>query len=81
MIKDGQIIFFLQNDNVTLQMVLAFFTGSDFLPPLGLPDATLSFNSRNAYPCASTCAIELTLPTKSQEYSKFKMNIDINCIY
>ena len=58
-------------------MVLAFFTGSDSLPPLGLPDATLSFNSRNAYPCASTCAIELTLPTKFREYSMFKMNMDI----
>ena len=76
--KDSQIIFFFFSaDNVTLQMVLAFFTGSDSLPPLGLLDATLSFNSRNAYPCASACMIELKLPTKFREYSMFKMNMDI----
>ena len=57
--------------------MLAFFTRNDSLPPSGLPDATLSFNSRNAHPCASTCTIELTLPTKFQNYSLFKMNMDI----
>ena len=76
--EDGQIVFsFFSADNVTLQMVLAFFTGSDSLPFLGLLDATLSFNSRNAYPCASACMIELKLPTKFREYSMFKMNMDI----
>lgn len=49
---------------VTLAMIMSFFTGSDHIPPLGLPDGTLSFNPENAYPTASTCAIELTLPTK-----------------
>ena len=35
--------------------VLSFFTGADSIPPLGLGDATLTFNDTNPYPTASTC--------------------------
>ena len=62
---------------VTLPMIISFFTGADSIPPLGLPDATLSFNSKNIYPAASTCAIELTLPSKLKSYKEFKNNLTI----
>lgn len=52
----------------TLEKVLAFFTGADEIPPLGydvpIQGPCLSFNHSAVYPTASTCAIELTLPTK-----------------
>ena len=60
---------------VTLSMVMSFFTGSDSIPPLGLPDAVLNFNLDNIYPTASTCAIELTLPSKLHSYEEFKANL------
>lgn len=49
------------------------FTGADTIPPLGLGDATLSFNHTYPYPTASTCALCLTLPTMySKDYMNFK---------
>lgn len=62
---------------VTLSTVMSFFTGSDSIPPLGLPDAVLSFNKDNMFPTASTCALELTLPTKLLSYDEFKHKCDI----
>lgn len=64
-------------ENVSLSMVLSFFTGSDSIPPLGIPDAVLNFNPDIMYPTASTCAIELTLPTKLTDYSQFKRNLTV----
>ena len=61
---------------VSLKMVLAFFTGGDSIPPLGYKSAVLSFNPVNPYPTASTCAIELTLPSKYRDYEQFKKQLD-----
>ena len=44
---------------VTLSMVMSFFTGSDSIPPLGLPDAVLNFNLDNIYPTALTTAFTM----------------------
>ena len=48
-----------------LHEVLNFFTGSDYPPPLGFNiDPILRFSNTNELPTASTCALEITLPTK-----------------
>ena len=53
--------------------VLAFFTGTDTLPPLGLEvGPTLNFSAINVFPTASTCAMILTLLTKYLTYPDFK---------
>ena len=50
---------------VSLSTVLSFFTGADVPPPLGFHPATLKFSEVVAeFPTASSCALELTLPTK-----------------
>lgn len=50
---------------LSLENVLNFFTGSEVVPPQGFdPKPTLLFNSENIFPTASTCAIELCLPTR-----------------
>ena len=63
---------------VSMKMVLAFFSGADSIPPLGYGrPATLNFNATNPYPTASTCSIELTLPTKYANFEAFKKAMDI----
>ena len=59
-------------------MILAFFTGADAIPPLGYDKpVTLSFNSSNPYSTASTCGLELTLPTKYYvNFDEFKKKMD-----
>lgn len=57
---------------ITMGDVLSFFTGADNIPPLGLGDATLTFNDTNPYPTASTCGLCFTLPTMYRNYSSFK---------
>lgn len=47
------------------------------IPPLGLDHASLNFNESNAYPTASTCALELTLPTKHWTYNEFMQHFDV----
>ncbi len=55
--------FVFCTEEVSLEMVLSFFTGADDIPPLGFPhDPQLNFSPTSPYPTASTCAIELTLP-------------------
>ena len=62
--------FFL---SVTLSTVLSFVTGAEEIPPLGFPhNATLGFSETNPYPTASTCAIQLTLPSKYAMYEDFR---------
>ena len=58
----------------TLGDVLSFYTGADMIPLLGFPiSCTLSFNKDNVMPVASTCALELTLPTKyHNDFKQFK---------
>ena len=63
--------------DVPLYKILSFFTGCEAIPPLGFPDVTLSFNSEHSYPSASTCAVELTLPTKFQDYDVFAQNLTV----
>lgn len=49
---------------VSLGDVLAYFTGAQYPPPLGFDaKAAVRFNSISPFPLASTCALELTLPT------------------
>ena len=49
---------------MSLPEILAFFTGTERVPPLGFDHPpTLRFDSNNIFPTASTCALELTLPT------------------
>ena len=59
---------------VSVGTVLPFFTGADTIPPLGYTSAVLNFNQ---YPTASTCAVELTLPTKHTQYEQFKKQLDV----
>ena len=59
-------------ESVKLDTLLSFFTGADVLPPLGYKTVTLDFNNSNIYPTASTCSIQLTLPTKHSTYDEFK---------
>ena len=66
----------LGEEKISLKMVLAFFTGANTIPPLGYKSSTLNFNANNHYPTASTCAIQLTLPSKYQEYEEFKKQMD-----
>ena len=50
---------------MTLEQILNFFTGANYPPPLGFDQpAALWFSPLAEFPCASTCALELTLPTK-----------------
>ena len=49
---------------VTLGNLLSFFTGAEYPPSLGFGiPASVRFNSDSQFPLASTCALELTLPT------------------
>ena len=60
--------------NVTLKDVLVFFSGADAIPPLGFPrEPSLVFiHNSLPLPTASTCALELRIPTVHTEYSTFK---------
>lgn len=49
---------------MTLSEIFSFFTGAAYPPPLGFDtDPSVRF-SNGEYPTASTCIVELTLPTK-----------------
>ena len=61
-------------DNLALEEILIFFSGSDYVPPLGfIPDPTLSFHKKD-FPTASTCSLRLTLPLH-QDYETFKNKV------
>ena len=62
---------------MSLGSILSFFSGSNDIPPLGFPnEAELNFNADAVYPTASTCAIQLTLPTKYTNFDEFKQKLD-----
>lgn len=61
---------------VSLEMVLSLFTGAENIPPEGYSCVVLNFHNQNHYPIASTCAVELTLPTKHSQYDNFKKQLD-----
>ena len=58
-------------------MILEFFTGADEIPPLGFPHEPVLNFSDGPYPTASTCAIQLTLPTQYRYYHPFKSALDL----
>ena len=59
-------------------MVMSFFSGADDIPPMGYPrDPELNFNPSSRYPTASTCALQLTLPTCYDQYDQFKGALDV----
>ncbi|XP_064390717.1 apoptosis-resistant E3 ubiquitin protein ligase 1-like [Halichondria panicea] len=52
-------------DSVSLKTILSFTTGSESVPPIGFDNSLgLRFNDTNVFPTSSTCALELTLPSK-----------------
>ena len=54
-----------------------YFSGADDIPPLGFPhEPELNFNSTSVYPTASTCAIQLMLPSQYSNYEDFKLKLD-----
>jgi len=56
---------------------MSFFSGADDIPPMGYPhEPLINFNPDSAYPTASTCALQLTLPTCYPEYVAFKRALD-----
>lgn len=62
---------------MTLSEILIFSTGADEERPLGYShNPVLNFNNDNYYPTASTCAIQLTLPTRFCDYPSFKSSLD-----
>ncbi len=70
----------LADPPVTLETVLAFFTGSEEIPPLGYGSysmPSIRFDQNQSIPKASTCAIELTLSAKYYDQpAKFKTIMD-----
>lgn len=63
--------------DVSLSTLLSFCTGSKYPPPLGFGQPiTIRFDGNTDWPLASTCALQLTLPSKfHNNCSKFKDNI------
>ena len=57
--------------DVSLSLVLMFFTGVEYPPPTGFDNgAEMWFDSESVFPTASTCALVLTLPTKYHNNSE-----------
>ena len=52
------------DDGATLGTLLAFYTGAEYPPSLGFHPAAIRFSPAAEFPTSSTCALELTLPTK-----------------
>ena len=69
---------------VKLSDVISFFSGAEEPPPAGFPrQPKLNFNLDHnvIYPTASTCAVELTLPTKYRVYKEFKQSLNIAFLF
>jgi hypothetical protein len=64
--------------DVSLKMIFSFFTGANSIPPTGY-DVTpiMYFNPTSLYPTASTCALQLTIPTCHSGYDSFKQAMDV----
>ena len=62
---------------MSLGTILSFFSGADNIPPLGFPnEPELNFNPKAVHPTASTCSIQLTLPTKYANFEELKNKLD-----
>ena len=62
----------------TLEEDLVFFTGSSTIPPLGFkkqPKIVFLEDHSRVLPTASTCSLELRLPTCHVGYYDFKTNV------
>ena len=53
-----------EHPEVTLEYILSFITGAEYPPPLGFDESPGIRFSTSEFPLASTCALELILPTK-----------------
>ena len=64
-----------------LWVMLSFCTGSKYPPPLGFDEPiTVRFDPNSEWPLASTCALQLTLPSKfHNNSSKFKDKLFLLC--
>ena len=60
------------NDVVTLKEVLIFFSGAESVPPTGFPRQPSLCFIKGPLPTASTCALELRVPTVHKSYLEFK---------
>lgn len=63
-------------DSIGLHNVLSFFTGAEIIPPLGFEITPSLRFSDSMLPTASTCALQLILPTSyynNEELFKEKM--------
>ena len=63
-------------DSIVLHNVLSFFTGAEIIPPLGFEITPSLRFSDSMLPTASTCALQLILPTSyynNEELFKEKM--------
>ena len=77
MMMNGCLFYYEYVGNVSLETVLSFFTGASEVPPLGFPHSPqLNFSSTSPYPTASTCAIELTLPTMYKNSTQFEESME-----
>ncbi len=60
----------------SLEDILVFFSGTDRVPPLGFdvhPSVTFLYDKKLKFATASTCSLQLRLPTcQVDNYSKFK---------
>lgn len=73
---------FLYSDKIELCNIVNFFSGADEAPPMGFPfEPELNFNDFNHYPTASTCAVQLTLPTKFDNYIDFKRSLNTGFLF
>ena len=53
--------------------MLQFFSGAISIPPTGFDvTPTITFDEATMYPMASTCAIQLILPTRHKSYKVFE---------
>ena len=58
-------------------MVMSFFSGAEDIPPMGyIRTPEINVNHAATYPTASTCALQLTLPTCHSQYQQFKTALD-----
>ena len=73
-ISEGRAVT-VEGNIVSLEYLLIFFSGADREPPLGFPvKPNLRFitDADQLFPTASTCSLELWLPTKYTEYAPFQ---------
>ena len=69
-----------ETNNLSLEDIVVFFSGSNRVPPLGFDySPTLSFDEDSVFPISSTCALSLVLPSGYNEYEVFKEKAHYGC--